>query len=309
MWPRPVLPQELHTEFTVDEARLAGVTWRQLQGAAFHRTRFGRYRVAIRPDDPIGLLRAISAWLPGNAVFSGRTAAWLLGLSLSGAEPVEVTVPDASWVRPRPGLAVVRAHVEANEIDSKTDFPMTTITRTLTDLGRRAAITDAVVALDEALHRKMISRPNLDLAMGALTRAKGVARLRRALELSNSAAESPMETRLRLLIVLSGLPSPAVQVEVSVNGQFIARPDLIYVEERLVIEFDGGTHRDRMVDDNRRQNRLVTAGYTVLRFASADIHRRPDAVVAEIRSQLAHSAAQSSISNQPNRPFGRRMAE
>lgn len=286
MWPRQVLPQVFHGEFTVDQARLAGLTWRQLQGAAFHRTRFGRYRVARRPDDPIGLLRAISAWLPDNALFSGRTAAWLLGLSLPGVEPVEVTVPDASWVRPRPGLAVVRAHVDANEVDSKTDFHITTITRTLTDLGRRATIADAVVAIDESLHRKMISAPQLDLAVRALTRAKGVARLRRALELSNSAAESPMETRLRLLMVLSGLPCPAVQMEITVDGHFIARPDLLYVEERLVIEFDGGTHRERMVDDNRRQNRLVSVGYTVLRFTSADIYRRPDAVVAEIRSQL-----------------------
>ena len=95
-----------------------------------------------------------------------------------------------------------------------------------------------------------------------------------------------METRLRLLIVLAGLPCPVVQIEIIDNGQFIARPDLLYVEERLVIEFDGGTHRERMVDDNRRQNRLVSAGYTVLRFTSADVYRRPDAVVAEIRSQL-----------------------
>ena len=145
---------------------------------------------------------------------------------------------------------------------------------------------DAVVAIDEALHRKLISDRQLELALGALAGRKGVARLRRALELSNSAAESPMETRLRLLIVRSGLPCPAAQMEITVNGRFIARPDLLYVEERLVIEFDGGTHRERMIDDNRRQNRLVSAGYTVLRFTSADIHRRPQAVVAEIRSQL-----------------------
>jgi hypothetical protein len=302
MWPRQQLAHGLHGEFTVDQARLAGLSWRQLQGAAFRRTRFGRYRLSLRPDDSVGLLRAIAAWLPEGAVFSGRTAAWLLGLSLPGVEPAEVTVPDASWVRPRPGLAVVRAHVAAHEIDSKAEFRITTLTRTLTDLGRRASIADAVVAIDEALHRSMITRRQLDLASRALSGAKGVGRMRRALELCNSAAESPMETRLRLLIVLAGLPCPAVQVEITHHGQFIARPDLLYVEERLVIEFDGGTHRERMVDDNRRQNRLVSAGYSVLRFTSADIHHRSAAVVAEIErirrhnrrfgpDQSAHSAA------------------
>ena len=56
----------------------------------------------------------------------------------------------------------------------------------------------------------------------------------------------------------------------------------------MLVEFDGDVHRERdvFVGDLRRQNRLVAAGWTVLRFSSADVLGRPDDVVATIRRAL-----------------------
>src|SRR5689334_20526759 len=60
-------------------------------------------------------------------------------------------------------------------------------------------------------------------------RFPGTARLRRAIELAEPATESEMETRLRLLLVLAGLPRPQAQVRLHDDaGRFIARPDLYY---------------------------------------------------------------------------------
>ena len=96
-----------------------------------------------------------------------------------------------------------------------------------------------------------------------------------------------METRLRWLLVRAGLPQPHVQTKLPDSaGQIVARADLYYPDARLVIEFDGGNHRDRMVDDNRRQNLLVNAGYRVLRFTSADFRSRPDVLVAQVQAAL-----------------------
>ena len=77
-----------------------------------------------------------------------------------------------------------------------------------------------------------------------------------------------METRLRLALVLAGLPKPEVQV--SLPGVH-ARADLYYPAAGLVIEYDGATHRESLGADNRRQNRLVNAGYRVLRFTATDV--------------------------------------
>ena len=64
--------------------------------------------------------------------------------------------------------------------------------------------------------------------------------------------------------------------------------DLAWPDRRVLVEFDGNVHRDRrvFVDDLRRQNGLVLAGWTVLRFTSADVLGRPWRVLATIRSAL-----------------------
>lgn len=93
-----------------------------------------------------------------------------------------------------------------------------------------------------------------------------------------------METRLRWLLVSNGLPRPEVQADLHDDaGDFVGRADLLYRAARLVVEFDGGNHRERLVSDDRRQNLVTGAGFRVLRFTSADIYQQPDVVAAQVR--------------------------
>jgi very-short-patch-repair endonuclease len=94
-------------------------------------------------------------------------------------------------------------------------------------------------------------------------------------------AESPMETRLRWLLIAVGLPRPQVQAKLS-----FGRADLYYPSARLVIEYDGVNHRDRLVEDNRRQNLLQNAGFRLLRFTAADLAQRPETIVTLVRDAL-----------------------
>jgi very-short-patch-repair endonuclease len=57
---------------------------------------------------------------------------------------------------------------------------------------------------------------------------------------------------------------------------------------RLVVEIDGAQHADigQMWDDSVRQNDLVLAGYTVLRYPVHVVRERPDLIVREIRRHL-----------------------
>jgi very-short-patch-repair endonuclease len=71
------------------------------------------------------------------------------------------------------------------------------------------------------------------------------------------------------------------------KGSSFARTDLYFPTRRLAVEFDGSTHKTSLVEDNRRQNRLIGAGYRVLRFTSADVMGSPDAVVNQVRRGLA----------------------
>lgn len=96
-----------------------------------------------------------------------------------------------------------------------------------------------------------------------------------------------METRLRVLLVLAGLPKPQCQVTLHDDrGHSIGRADLYYQEARLVIEFDGAVHRTSLVADSRRQNEILAAGYRLLRFTGADVLGKPDLVIAHVRAAL-----------------------
>jgi hypothetical protein len=99
-----------------------------------------------------------------------------------------------------------------------------------------------------------------------------------------------MESRLRMVLVLGGLPRPRAQVEIfDAQGEFAGRTDLYYEDCHLGIEYDGALHRENLVEDNRRQNRLLNAGVTLLRFTASDVRDREPAMVAQVRAQRAAS--------------------
>lgn len=157
----------------------------------------------------------------------------------------------------------------------------------MADLGRGLPLVEAVVVLDMALKRRLVANTELSDWTRAHSGYHGIRQLRRALDLAEPATESPMETRLRLLLVLSGLPRPQVQASLFDNdGGFIARADLYYASRCLAVEYDGINHRSNLAADNRRQNRLLEAGYRLLRFTAGDILRTPAAVVGQVERAL-----------------------
>lgn len=225
--------------------------------------------------------------LPAGALLSGPTAAWLHGVDVPPCDPIEVTLPKLARTSRLAGVALIRSDVAEDEICLARGLRATSPTRTFSDLARRLPLVEAVVVLDMALHRGKVSVEQLQGWAASHAGYPGIRRLRRAIDLADGASESPMETRLRLLLVLNGLPRPALQVRLSDStGMFLARPDLYYARQRLAIEYDGGTHRASFPDDNRRQNRLLEAGYGLLRFAAGDIFRTPAAVVGQVERAL-----------------------
>jgi hypothetical protein len=112
-------------------------------------------RVALRPVIPE--LIAVSRRLP-EAVFSGSTAGWLHGLDLPPVDPVQVTVPDAHTSN-RAGVHLRRARLAPVEIVRLRGLPVTSALRTAVDLGSNRVLVDAVIALDMALHRRIVGSP------------------------------------------------------------------------------------------------------------------------------------------------------
>jgi very-short-patch-repair endonuclease len=224
--------------------------------------------------------------LPPATVFVGATAAWLHGLDFEPTNPVEVAVPASSGLRSRAGLIVRRWEIPSAEVLYIQRLRVTALPLTLVGLCLHRALVEALVAIDMAVYLRLIDPTALARYAAESKGRPGTARMR-SLALLAARAESPMETRLRWLLIHAGLPAPQVQTNLhDSNGRPVARADLYYPETRLVIEYDDGNHRDRMVDDNRRQNLLVNGGYRVLRFTGADIRHRADVVVAQVQAAL-----------------------
>ena len=210
------------------------------------------------------------------------------GLDMTPCNPIEVTIPEPIGGGRRAGASVRQAALATEEIAQRRGLPTTSALRTVVDLGGRDPLTEGVVAADQFLHAGLVTIAELRAYIAKHPRAKGIARLRRVVDLAEPKAESAMETRLRMLLVLARLPRPEVQVPIQDGrGRFLGRPDLLYRLQRLAIEYDGGNHRDRLVDDNRRQNDLVGADLRFLRFTAADVYGRPDTVVMQVRHGLS----------------------
>jgi uncharacterized protein DUF559 len=280
----------------------APVSWKQLQSRRWQRLARGVYLPARDRADPMRDLAAMWRRLPEEAAFCGHTAGWLHGLDLPPCSPIEVAIPSDHKVAHRAGVRLRKVRLQPGDVVIRQGFRVTSALRTCADLGSSRDLTAAVIALDMALNSGLITAEELGRLTDRWAGRKGVVRLRRAAALADL-AESPMETRLRLLLVRSGLPPPAPQVTLSdQNGHEFARADLYYASHRLCIEFDGGHHREALIEDNRRQNRMVDAGFTVLRFTSSDLLGAPERIVAIVRAALSRPAPAVFAPIRPIRP-------
>jgi hypothetical protein len=288
MAPTPRIPPELTKgPFTVDDARRHGVSRAQLLGASWRRLGRGFYAWHEIAEVPMTLLIAAKLRLPDAAVFTGSTAAWLHGLDIAPSSPIEAAVPSTSSTSRLVGVVVRRCSIPAAETSIRRGVRVTSAVRTIADLACRLPLTDAVALLDTALHGRLVNSGRLRDWASTHAGYRGVRRLKRALELAEPATESVMETRLRLLLVLAGLPRPLAQISLcDEDGHFVGRPDFYYPPHRLALEYDGSGHRENLTGDNRRQNRMVDAGYRLLRFTAADVLSAPDSVVALVRRAL-----------------------
>ena len=288
--------------FLVRDALELGVSRDVLGGARFRRP-FQGVRVPAQLSDSLEVRCQAAALLLPGAAFSHRTAASLHGLPLpltgrgtapdAAPGPVHVTMAASSPRRARRHPVGVVCHVaklETGERERRQDaLWVTTVARTWADLAGTLDLVDLVAVADAALRRGLTSAEQLADTVASWSGRSGSRLLRRALPLVEPATDSPMETRLRLLLVLAGLPRPVAGRDVVLHGGWIARPDLSYPDLRIAIEYDGDHHRvnrQQWRNDIGRRRALEEAGWLVLVFTADDVLQRPQETVRQVRAAL-----------------------
>jgi hypothetical protein len=141
--------------------------------------------------------------------------------------------------------------------------------------------------LDQLVHARVVDLSAVRAAVNALPRCRGSRVAREVVALADGLAESPQETRLRLVIAAGDLPHPVAQHEVWDGGHFVARLDVAWVAHRLALEYDGLWHAEAGQFQRHRQrlNRFTAAGWRVVFVTAADL-RRPESLLARLRTEL-----------------------
>ncbi|WP_208646571.1 endonuclease domain-containing protein [Micromonospora noduli] len=146
----------------------------------------------------------------------------------------------------------------------------------------------AVTIVDSLLGQGLVGRETLAAMAARNADRPGARRARWVFDLADGGAESPPESQLRVRLVLSGLPRPAVQHPVRLPSGNVLHPDLAWPQYRVAVEYDGKWHSDveQLHRDRRRLNQLVAAGWLVLHVTSRRLHGEFPSVLREVRDAL-----------------------
>lgn len=250
----------------------------------------GVYLVRGAPLGPEAILwRAV---LGCDGVLGFATACHLWGMLPEPPSQIHVIVSShAHRVAPL-GVKIHRRDLSARSVSRCGGLPVTTRINSLLDHLTTLQFGDAATLADRALQRRWLTPADMSRRLGEFSGRPGVAILRRiAAQLGDGAAAESERTLHRLLrrADVNGWVSN-YRLTVAGRSYFV---DVAFPAARLAVEIDGlAYHSDaeRFQGDRHRQNDLVGAGWTVLRFTWWDLETRPHYVVSRIRSLLARSA-------------------
>jgi hypothetical protein len=258
----------------------------------------GVFRIAGAPRCwQSGLL---AACLAGGlrAAASHRSAASVWGLGGGDQRIQELICP--RWRRARhDGLVVHESKaLDARDVTVVDAIPVTTVERTLLDLGAVRSPATVERAVEAALRKELTTLAALRSTVRRLGRQgrNGVGVLRRIVDERDPdrrITESDMEFLMLQVLRANGLPEPVVQYEIRHNGRFVARVDAAYPQWNIALEyesFEWHMGRAAHVRDNARRNAVLRAGWKPVAVTYEDLRSGGACVSADVRDLMRAAA-------------------
>jgi hypothetical protein len=247
---------------------------------------------------------AASYWCGGVA--AGRAAGHLYELPRCENPPLEVLTTSRKPAMPRCGIVVHETTwLPARQVQEIDGIPTTSIERTLMMLCVQLSKRDSAIAIDNSLARGITTLGDLDFCLYLTARqGRGGSRVLRELIRSRARLDriptTPLETVILEALIEGELPPPRVQFEIHDNdGRFVAKPDFVYPEARLVIEGHsrlwhlGATSQARDAD---RHNDLERLRYRVVYATWPDATRYRRQLVNRVRDLLQNPYLRGAVS-------------
>lgn len=230
--------------------------------------------------------RTVAAWLWSDraATVSGLSAAVLLG---SRWVPDDTPAEIVRTQYPAPiGITVHQDRIADDELTIVSGISCTTVARTGFDLGRRLPFLEGLIHVDALLNATRAPVAGIADIASRYSGARHVRRLREVLEIADGGAESPPESKVRLVLIRGGLPRPITQIPVGRR-----RVDMGWPEWKVGVEYDGQQHwndpRQHGVDIARLEE-FQERGWRIVRVVAEHL-RSPESIVH--RAELALRAA------------------
>lgn len=271
--------------FELDRAGInPSVLRRECATGVLVRPQRGTYAIAqewrgLRVEDQHRLLVTAAARIDAGALFCGPSAAAVYGIPLLRpvAKPLHVLVSDRAGGR---SSATLRRHQSIPDEDERvvSGVRVTGLARTLIDIARCEPFASAIVAVDYALHQKLIRMSELNEVLAVFGERAGVRRARWVLRHANEDSESVGESLSRARFIENGFQVPKVQQPVRGASGKMYWVDFYWEGIRLAGEFDGhdkyvnekfiGKKSQSQIveEERRRENDMRNAGEDFARW-------------------------------------------
>lgn len=254
---------------------------------------------AVRsPQGPPSVERCCRAYrvrMHPTEFFSHQTAADLLGLPLPWrlrTDNVHVTTLSPRRAPRSAGVVGHRIAADLVQLWRCRGLTITSPVDTWCQLAQVLSIRELVVMGDALLrrHAPLSTLEELQTGVRRYAGRRGHRKLVVALAKVRPRTDSPPETELRLDIVADGLPEPEVNgVILDRFGRQIAIGDLVYRRYRVLVEYDGGQHREDLAQYERDIDRLddvMREGWRVIRVNKSHRGVRRELILRNIRAAL-----------------------
>lgn len=260
-----VIPQALNGQpFRTTDAYALGVSLKTLQGDRFRRLTKGVYVAATTVDSHRIQVRGVMLVSPPGTIATGVTGLQLLGVDVGSRLPMTFATTHLWQVRRR-DVKVMRL----KELPPHRDG-IAAPEHCWLIAASSLNLLDLVTAGDSLIRKRRATLVRLQSAVQGYS-GRGVVAARAAVKLVRERVDSPRETWLRLCLVLSGLPMPECNLIIGDDQGPMGRVDLVYLEYRLIIEYEGDQHRTDRNQWNRdidRQEDFARDHWTLIRVTS-----------------------------------------
>jgi hypothetical protein len=218
--------------------------------------------------------RAKAAWLWSgrSGVLAGRSAAALHGAKwVSDDAPAHVICGNR---RPPNGIESWSDGYAEDEVETVQGVVVTTPVRTALDIARRYPFDRAVAAIDGLARATKLKTADVKLLAERYRGRRGIRAALDVLDLVDPGAESPQETRVRLLLIRAGYPRPETQIAVyDEYGQLVGELDMGWRDVMVGVDYEGKHHWEngrRIRRDIRRHDGVTELGWIDIRVTAED---------------------------------------